>query len=218
MSCVTDLKNYYINILRKAEKSDDYDVVKEFCIKLYALANLNYEKFKDGSLLSKVVEDIFLLLDEFEDVTKEILEDIIEENSSKKLVDSNGKQLYKTKDGHIVKSEGEQAIDNILYEYRVVHCYEKYLLVDDEDDSVECDWFIPVLNEMKGIYIEYWGMEKNDYMANKERKLKIYKKLDLPLIEIQLDDYKDSTTLSRYLLMEINKLAKKHFGVDKHIK
>ena len=57
-------------------------------------------------------------------------------------------------DGHYVKSNPESIIDDILYELRIVHCYEKKVPIDLDEQTVTCDWFIPVLNNRSGIYIE----------------------------------------------------------------
>ena len=58
------------------------------------------------------------------------------------------------------------------------------------------DWFIP-LQESKGIYIEYWGMDSADYEDNKEEKLKLYEKYKdkVKLISIEKEDVNDIQTL-----------------------
>ena len=60
-------------------------------------------------------------------------------------------------------------------------------------------------------------MNTKDYLANKERKRASYKSNNIPLIEIEKDDYLDKQGLSDRLLQEINKLAKERFGVNKFI-
>ena len=54
-------------------------------------------------------------------------------------------------DGHYVKSNPETVVDDILYELRIVHCYEKKVPIDMDEQAVTCDWFIPVLDNRRGI-------------------------------------------------------------------
>jgi len=56
-------------------------------------------------------------------------------------------------------------------------------------------------------------MNTKEYLANKERKKAAYKEHDIPLIEIERDDYKDRHGLSDRLVAEINALAKKYFRI-----
>ena len=57
----------------------------------------------------------------------------------------------------------------------------------DKERTVIADWFVP-LDGYKGIYIEYWGMESKRYLENKKEKKELYKKYNLPLIEIEKED------------------------------
>ena len=75
-----------------------------------------------------------------------------------------------------------------------------------------CDWFIPVNSNMEGIYVEYWGMRKKEYELNKDEKRKLYKEYDIPLIELEKDDYIDVQRLMDIFVVEINRLAKKYYG------
>ena len=109
-------------------------------------------------------------------------------------------------------------VDDILYENRIVHCYEKKVPIDSDEQTIKCDWFIPVTDSRHGIYIEYWGMNTKEYLQNKERKRKAYKDHDIPLIEIEKDDYKDRQGLSDRIISEINKLAKKYYNVIDYLK
>lgn len=89
---------------------------------------------------------------------------------------------YRTKDGHNVRSRGEVMIDDALYYYGVVHAYERKVPIEEE---LYCDFFIPSEN----VYVEYWGMENDPkYLERKKKKLEIYQKYDLNLIELNDDD------------------------------
>ena len=67
--------------------------------------------------------------------------------------------------------------------------YEKRVPIKED---VYCDFYIP-----KGkIYIEFWGLKDDEaYIKRKEKKIELYKKYNLNLIEIDndkignLDDY-----------------------------
>ena len=89
---------------------------------------------------------------------------------------------FRTQDGHRVRSRAELVIDNILYQYGLAHAYERKLPIDED---VLSDFYIPKGN----VYIEFWGMENDPkYVERKKKKIEIYKKYDIPLIELTDDD------------------------------
>jgi len=88
------------------------------------------------------------------------------------------KAEYRAKDGHYVRSRGELLIDNTLYDYKIVHAFERKLPVEED---VYCDFYIP---NKGGVYIEYWGLDEEKYLANKKRKLDIYSKYNFKLIQL----------------------------------
>jgi hypothetical protein len=92
---------------------------------------------------------------------------------------------FRALDGHWVRSQAELSIDDFLCYYQIFHCYEKKL---NTDEDVLSDFYIP-----KGkVYIEYWGITDNSqYLANKNRKLGIYHREQLNLIEIEYNDIKN---------------------------
>ena len=100
---------------------------------------------------------------------------------------------YRTKDGHRVRSRGEQMIDDYLYECGIVHAYERE--VKNIEEKMLCDFFIPSKNGGEAVYIEYWGKEDEEYDLRKEEKKEIYFKNNLNLIELEnehiysLDDH-----------------------------
>lgn len=80
-------------------------------------------------------------------------------------------------DGHYVRSKAELLIDNWLYQFKIVHAYERKLPIEEK---VLCDFYIPTGK----VYIEYWGLEEEKYLANKKRKIDIYDKYNLNLIQL----------------------------------
>lgn len=88
----------------------------------------------------------------------------------------------RTKDGHFVRSRAEVIIDNALYDYKLVHAYERKLPIEEDLYS---DFFLPSEN----VYIEYWGLENDaKYIERKKEKLNIYKKYGFKLIELNDND------------------------------
>jgi len=107
---------------------------------------------------------------------------------------------YRTQDGHRVRSRAEVMIDDYLYLKNIAHAYERRLPIDEE---VLCDFFIPAGR----VYIEFWGLEENEkYQERKKKKLEIYAKEGLQLIE--LND-KDIQSLDDILPRKL-----RHFGIN----
>ncbi len=61
-------------------------------------------------------------------------------------------------------------------------------------------------------------MSTKEYLTNKDRKKKAYLENNIPLIQIEKDEYKDSQGLRDRLVQEINKLAKERYGLSNFIK
>ena len=87
------------------------------------------------------------------------------------------KERLKCDDGHLVRSSGERKIDNFLYHNGITHEYETQV----EDTKYLCDFYIPSI----GIWIEYWGLyDKGNYNEILQKKLEVYERFGLKLIEI----------------------------------
>jgi hypothetical protein len=211
-SKVFDMKDYYFNLRSNIYRMKSFDYIKSNCNKLMAIANFVWDMFRDASLTDRAVHDI-----------KDIMEakkpkEEVKVSEEVKQKDSHKEELRRTCDGHYVKSDPEIVIDDILYENRIVHCYEKKVPIDSDEQAMKCDWFIPVTDSRHGIYIEYWGMNTKDYLQNKERKRQAYKDHDIPLIEIEKDDYRDRQGLADRIISEINKLARKYFNITNYLR
>lgn len=205
-----ELKDYYYNLKSNIYRMKTFDYVKSNCNKLLAIALLLKDLYKDESLTDRVYNEIKEIIE-----AKKVKELKKEEVSTDiRTKDIHKEEIIRTKDGHYVKSSGESDIDDILYDLRIVHCYEKKVPINADEGAITCDWFIPVKDNRHGIYIEYWGMNTETYKKNKERKRKAYKDHDIPLIEIEKDDYKDKQGLADRIVGEINSLAKKYFKIE----
>jgi hypothetical protein len=87
----------------------------------------------------------------------------------------------RTADGHWVRSRAEIIIDNFLYQFKVPHAYEKKVNIDEE---MYCDFYIPTGK----VYIEYWGSEDEEYTIKREKKVELYKRNGLKLIQLEDKD------------------------------
>ena len=87
------------------------------------------------------------------------------------------------------KFKAELVIANWLFAEGIAYAYEKRVPIEED---MYCDFYIP-----KGkVYIEFWGLEDDEaYLKRKEKKIELYKKYNLNLIEIDnntinnIDDY-----------------------------
>jgi hypothetical protein len=90
---------------------------------------------------------------------------------------------HRALDGHYVRSNGEMIIDNLLYQYGLVHAYERKIFIGEEE--ILSDFYLPGGK----VYIEFWGMVGDPkYDERKKKKIEFYRKNEIPLIEIHKDD------------------------------
>ena len=146
--------------------------ITELCELLYSGISYyeNYFKLDSSELLDNEAEG-----------QREIKKDLNEKSSTA--------FKFKTIDGHYVRSEDEQTIDNFLFRNGVIHAYEKRL---PGDKCFYCGFYIPPQNKNQAIYIEYWGMENDEtYFEYMKTKLEIYKREQLQLIEITKNNLKN---------------------------
>jgi hypothetical protein len=107
----------------------------------------------------------------------------------------------RAKDGHNVRSKSELIIDNWLYDSKIVHAYERKLPIEE---TLYCDFYIPTGK----VYIEYWGLNDDKYQNRKNKKLEIYKKYNLNLIELfekdvsNLDDTLPAKLIEYHIAVE----------------
>ena len=108
---------------------------------------------------------------------------------------------YRCEDGHYVRSKAEREIDNFLYNHRIFHVYEeKYYIPNQPNKYYEVDFYIP---EQK-LYIEYFGMNTDKYLKNRDEKIKTYR-AD-PNINFEYLTYEDDAILSD----KLTEILKKH--------
>lgn len=186
---LTSLRDYYYNLKGYIYRSESTNVkiLHNQLTKLYTIADLVKKLFNKEDLFNKVFDDIADIKTKKKEQPKKGL---TEEEKIKKDIYTAG--INRTKDGHFVKSEHEVTVDDILFDLSEVHVYEK-IVAQITERTVVCDWYIPVYKNY-GIYIELWGIEKDyEYNLNKEEKRTLYKKHEIPLIEIEKDELKGDT-------------------------
>jgi len=203
-----ELKEYYYNLRSNIYRITNFEYVKNNSKKMFALAFLVNDIYKDTSLINRVEEDVKDII-----LKKTPRKDVVPTSFSERS-DSQKSAIIRTIDGHIVQSIGEQIIDDILYNNQICHCYEKDVFeLGSDQRAVKADWFIPVTGN-KGVYVEYWGMDTDDYNKNKAIKKKLYIDHEIPLIQIEKDDTKDVSILTNRILREYETLKKE---IKKHI-
>ena len=209
-SKVYEFKDYYFNLKSNIYRMKDFERIQSQCNKLMALATLTKALFNDESLTDRIVNDIKEIIEKKKPKEEQKITEYAKQQDS--LLEGG----IRTLDNHHVKSQGERQIDDILYQSFIVHSYgDQVCGLPADEQTVESDWFIPIKSIVEGIYIEYWGMNTKEYLANKERKRKAYKEHNIPLIEIEKDEINDIKGLTIRIIRELNKLAKQHYNIDK---
>lgn len=197
------LRDYYYNLKNYIFRIDinDNKTCQNYLTKLYAIATLSKKLYEREDLYNKVIDDI---KDIKEKKQKKPIAEISENEKLEREINIAG--VNRTEDGHFVKSELEVKIDDILYNLRLCHVYEKKVSKILER-TIICDWYIPVIGT-HGVYIELWGINNDPkYNTNKEEKRALYKKYNLPLIEIEKDELRgDSRGLADRIESEFEKL------------
>ena len=108
-------------------------------------------------------------------------------------------------DGHKVRSKSEKIIDDWLYHHKISHAYERKVPIEED---VYCDFFLPY---DKKVWIEFWGLDDEKYIARKELKKKFYTQNNKILIEIS---EKDIELLDDILPKKLMPYLPKDFNFD----
>jgi hypothetical protein len=95
---------------------------------------------------------------------------------------------YRCEDGHYVRSLSEVVIDNWLYNKGYIHSYEKRLPINE---NLYSDFYLKEFN----VYIEFWGLQEEEYKNRKKIKIDLYNKNKYRLINLDSSDIKDIDTI-----------------------
>lgn len=124
-------------------------------------------------------------------------ERILEERNFEADV-ASAKRL-RTSDDVAVQSRGEKKIGDWLSRKRIEYVYdERYRIAGDV--SIRPDFYLPEFD----LYIEYWGMQEQDYLARKSEKKFLYQRAGKKLISLDWRDLENIESvleekLSRYI-------------------
>ena len=200
-----ELKDYFYNLNSSIYRLKENTYAQGQIYKLFAIAWLLRDLHKDKQL-AEIVEVYAKKIIEKRKALQEFAVSEEKQISDRDTVAvSNPKN--RASDGHICKSNGEVTIDDILYEYHICHAYGiKVKEIPSSERTVVADWFIP-LSGSKGIYIEYWGMDNQDYQDNREEKNILYKKYNIKLIEIEKSEIEDKQTLKTNIYQKLSELG-----------
>ena len=202
---VRQLRDYYYNLKERIVIINSLDEAKNQCNKLIAIAMINQNQNDDTSLIDRVYSDVEQLLKK--KANKQNTKFISEEKEK----DQEKSKINTAQDGHSVDSDMEVRIDDILYGKFILHSYGQNI-AEITEKRKKSDWFIPIANG-KGIYIEYWGKNTPDYIADRKEKEELYKKHNIPYISIERDDPKqDTQTFTNNLLRELRQKAEEIYG------
>lgn len=197
-----ELREWYYNLKDKIYRLNDFEEIQTNCNKLIALALLLRNIHGDNSTINRVYNDIKDLITRKQKINC-IKEQELNIDNEKNYTAGQSRAL----DGHWLDNDFERDIDDMLYNLRIVHVYAKKVN-EITERTVKCDWFIPVISNSKGIYIEFWGKSSPDYIKNKQEKIRLYKEYELELIEINKDEMVDKQLVQDRLETEINKIKK----------
>lgn len=191
----TKLKDYYYNAKDYAMRVFDESKIYYQKLTMVSLNELLKKLYNDTTLEERINKDL-KNIDENLKLKNEKLKSSVKETSIietiKEEKDKDKAKVKKSQDGHFVESELEITVDDVLYGQGIIHAYN--IKVDEiTERTVVCDWYLPVALG-KGIYVELWGMVGNEkYNRNKQEKIDLYKKHNLPLIEITNAEVKNDT-------------------------
>lgn len=195
-------KDYYFNLKTNISRMTGFEkFIKPNCQKLIAIAKANSRYNNNEELLNRIEKDIK------EIVEKKKNKDFLKEEI--KVIEHNEKvqkKEFRSQDGHFLDSQIEVQIDDLLWQKNIVHAVH-YPVFDITERNVYCDWYIPVMSN-KGIYIELWGMDKKDYIDNKNEKIELYNKHKLKLIEFDRKSLNDTLDITRELMNKIKIYSK----------
>lgn len=215
---ISENRNYYYNLKDYTFRRGSIEDVMTNCNKMIAIATNNLHGNDDSGLYDRVFKDVSDIITKKKAYFTEIQNKNNKQENNvqpiKKIEEQDDSKFYfhYSEDGHALDSEMEIKIDDVLYSSEIFHCCHKPI-TEITSHNKTSDWFIPIDSINKGIYIEYWGMNTPKYIADKTEKIELYKKFNIPFIEIQKDEPKNNTQLFKAnLIREITNKAIEYFG------
>ena len=208
-SRINEFRDHYYNLKDAIFRMKNFEYVQSNCNKLIAIAMQNEATNSDSSLTDKMEKDVERLIENKKPKDNAPEAAPVPTETTEK--DEKKSNIYATVDGHMVKSNMEQVIDDILWNAGILHAYEQPIS-EFVYERKKCDWFIPIIGSEQGIYIEYWGMKTHKYLEDRKEKEDLYKKYNVPYIGIEKDDPKDTHSFRSSLLQELQRKAIETYG------
>lgn len=127
------------------------------------------------------------------------LEERVHEDANFEANVESAKRL-RTIDAVVVQSQGERRIGNWLVENAIAYEYDERMTFAG-DAQLRPDFYLPEFD----VYIEYWGMNTPDYIANMKKKQVLYRREGKRLISLYP---KDLDNLESLLKLKLSRYAK----------
>lgn len=202
-----ELKDYFYNLNSSIYRVKENNFAKGQIFKLYAIAWIVRDLYKDTQLSDIVGIYTKKILENRKNTQEQNITEVKKRTDRDIVAVTNPN--HRATDGHICKSEAEVLIDDLLYEFKICHAYGlKVKEIPSTERAVYADWFVQ-LDSTAGIYIEYWGMDKQDYYDNKKEKLELYNKYRdrINLLEIEKNEINDKQNLRNNLYQRLMELG-----------
>lgn len=114
--------------------------------------------------------------------------------------DVEAAKRLRTTDGVAVQSRGERRIGDWLAARAINYVYDERMVIAG-DLAIRPDFYLPEFD----VYIEYWGMNTPEYVANMEKKRFLYRRDHKKLISLS---YRDLDRLEELLELKLSRYAK----------
>lgn len=214
---LTEAKDYYDNLKSYYFKTKSKNTELDVLIKMIAIAEIIDNEHNNKYYIDKVYKDIQEIKNKkkvYQDNKKEKIQD---ETPADKQTTFETEQLDYRKmypadkhceDGHYVRSKSEKIIDNYFTSRKITHWYETKLIDDDTGEEFYPDFYLPeILGNGKGIYIEHFGLDNENYQKKSERKIALFQKLGEEYI---ITTEKDINNVEDYLDRQISAIKRRY--------
>lgn len=196
-----DLITYYRRLKNNMYHMYGEEIVKDNSVKLVAIALALDSGFECHMFLDVVYTDIRAIFEARKKRPTKLTE-------VAKKMDEAGGHVFRSEDHHELDNQSEADIDDILFHlqtdpillrkkvspYHIPH----YYVSEINERGVNADWCVGFPYYPAAVfYIEYWGV-KNDagYEKNKQEKIELYKKHNIPVLGIEADEVRNRNTLT----------------------
>lgn len=203
-----DMKKYYQNLKNYIFRfTKTKEQLQNALCRLIAIAEISRDIYKNDELQTKVYGEVKEIISKKEDYILKV-QSKKDEKADEYFNDRDFRNTFphdiRTDDGHMVTSDPEKMIDDLLYKNRIIHSYEPIVMLKSHPKAVvSADFYLPKYD----IYVEVWGDINEEYIKRKEIKQMYYKEDGIRVLEINCKEVKRSEVIARAFLIfgiEIN--------------